>query len=176
MSDNFAKTSVYLYFLPKNWKLLCGLMSFFVLALLFSSCKKEGEDPGTQPGGRETVLAITPSGSNEIAGSVKIEENPDSSFNIVINLTKTPMDTVYIDMHNRDFVDPFQKAAMDFGYIVGTGGPASITKSNISRISLPDESRTDITYDGILVYHAFINFSSSHTAHNTSTAIAHVDL
>jgi hypothetical protein len=151
-------------------------MSLFIFTLLVSSCQKELEDPGSAPGDRESVLAITPEGSNEIAGSVKIEENPDSSFNIVITLTKTPMDTVYIDMHNGDFIDPFGKAAMDFGYIVGTGGPATVTKSNISRISLPDESRADITYDGILVYHAFINFSSSHTAHNTHTAIAHVDL
>lgn len=175
MSVNFAKPSVTLSFLSKYGKALCLLTPIFILVLLISSCQKELEDPGSAPGDRQTVLTMT-SASNEIAGSVTIEENPDSSFNIVINLTKTPMDTVYIDMHNGDFVDPFGKPAMDFGYVVGTGGAVSITKANISRISLPDQSRADITYDGILVYNAFINFSLSNTVHNTSTAIAHVTL
>ena len=176
MNVNFAKPSVYLPFLPKNWKALCRLTPLFIFALLISSCQKELEDPGTGPGDRETVLTMTPSASNEIAGSVTIEENPDSSFNIVIDLTKTTTDTIYIDMHHGSFVDPFGKRALDLGYVVGTGGAVSHTKSNIHKIYLPDGTPVDITYDGIINYDAFINFCYSITPHNTNTAIAHVDL
>lgn len=126
---------------------------------------------------KTTVLDLIPAEGNSVSGKATIEENPDHSFNIVLNLLGTPKDsTIYIDVHNGDFQDPFGKQAINLGSIKGTGGPAYSTTRNLSHITLPDLTRAYISYDSLLTYKGFINLSYLQNPHQVATSIAHIDL
>ena len=147
---------------------ICVLLSSSVLV----SCKKD--DAIVK---KTTVLELIPSEASSVSGKATIEENPDHSFNIVIDLLGTPKDsTIYIDVHSGIFQDPFGKRAINLGSLKCAGGPASNTTRNISHIYLPDLTRASITYDSILTYKGFINLSYVEHPHEVGTSIAHIDL
>lgn len=154
---------------------LSTIAALLLSLLLLDSCKKNRSEDTTT--GKTTVLALMPSGGNEISGSATIEENADHTFNIAISLSNTVKDsTVYLDVHNGNFEEPFGKHSIDLGSIKCTGGPVSNITNHISHLTLPDLTRAPISYDSILTYKAFINVSYFKTPHNVSTSIAHVDL
>jgi hypothetical protein len=159
-----------------NFKIFLFVFAIAITAfVVLDSCKKN--KAGVSTTGKEKALTLVASPANQVEGTVTIQENEDKTFNIVINLTKTAKDSmVYVDVHNGSFQDPFGKQAIDLGSIRCDGGSGSNITRNISHITLQDLSRAAISYDSILTYKAFINLSFSHTTHNVSTAIAHVDL
>ena len=145
----------------------------FLSSSVLVSCKKEDATIVK----KTTVLEFIPTAENSVSGKATIEENPDHSFNIVLDLLGTPKDsTIYIDVHNGNFQDPFGKQAINLGSIKCAGGPASNTVRNLSHITLPDLTRASITYDSILTYKAFINLSYVQKPHEVGTSIAHIDL
>ena len=144
----------------------------FLSSSVLVSCKKD--DAIVK---KTTVLELIPSEASSVSGKATIEENTDHSFNIVLNILGTPKDsTIYIDVHNGNFQDPFGKQAINLGSIKCAGGPASNTVRNLSHITLPDLTRASITYDSILTYKAFINLSYVQAPHVVGTSIAHIDL
>jgi len=171
---NIRKKSFVFYHLQVLSKSLYTLIACLFLAFVVPSCKKE--DKGSKPTGTTTIRPLIPSPGSTLSGTATIEENEDKSFNIKLDLLNTTTDTIWLDVHNGSFADPFGKQAIDLGTVVGTGGSASKTISNLKRASLPDMTRIDVPYDSILTFNGFINISSVAKPHNTSTALAHVML
>jgi len=161
------------YYLPMS-KLYVVIACLF-LAFVVPSCKKrDTEAPKTT--GRTTTRPLVPSAGSPISGSVTIEENKDESFNIKLQFLNTTTDTIWLDIHNGAYADPYQRQAIDLGTIVGTGDTASKTILNIKKATLPDLTRITVPYDSILTFKGFINIASAAKPHNTSTTLAHVML
>jgi hypothetical protein len=175
MDSKIHKKPFFFYQLPLFSRVFYIGIACLSLAFIVSSCKKD--DPAATPTGRTTTKSLISSPGSTMGGSVTIAENKDQSYNIEIDLTNTPKDsTIYIDVHNGSFVDPFEKQANDFGTIVGTGGNVSKTILNVSKATLPDLTRVTVPYDSILTYKGFINIAFVSKPHNTSTTVAHVML
>ena len=146
------------------------------LAFVVPSCQKELKDTGSKTTSGTTILTLMPSPESNISGTATIEKNKDESFNIKLELLNTTKDSMWIDIHNGSFADPFKRQAIDLGTIAGTGGIASKTILNIKKATLPDLTRITVPYDSILTFKGFINISSVGNPHNVSKTLAHVTL
>lgn len=175
MASSTRKKSGIFYHIPMFSKMLYIAIACLFLAFVVPSCKKDDKDSKTTTG-KTTTLALIPSPGSPLSGSIIIEENKDESFNIKLNFSNVTSDTIWADIHNGSFVDPFQRQAIELGAILNAGGNASKTILNIKKGTLPDKTVIAIPYDSIFTFKGFINISSSYVTHRVSTALAHVDL
>jgi hypothetical protein len=173
MNSQIRKKSIFFYHLPVFSKISCTVIACLFLAFVVPSCKKELKDPNSKTTGRTTTLTLISAPGNPILGTATIEENKDSSFNIKLQFSNTPSDTIWADIHNGSFADPFKRQAIELGAIVGTGGNASKTILNIKKATLPDLTRITVPYDSILTFKGFINVSSMYTPHRVNNTLAH---
>jgi hypothetical protein len=132
------------------------LMMPVALVSVFS-CTKEKSYEGGGVELRSKEYPLNAVGASGVNGQIVISENADSTFNVLVTLSKTVKDTVHVlHIHNGSTTSP-GSIAVQLSPVTGTGDSATSLTSNIGEITLPDHSTQKATYDDMMGFAGYVD-------------------
>jgi len=128
-----------------------------LVGVLLFSCTKEKSHEGGSMELRSKEYPLNAVGASGVNGQIVISENADSSFNVLVALSKTVKDTVHVlHIHNGSISNP-GSIAVALSPVTGSGDSATSITSNVSEIVLPDNSTQKTTYDDMLGFAGYVD-------------------
>jgi len=128
--------------------------------LLFGACQKE---ESLEKGLRSTEFDLTEVNGSGISGKVLFSENKDSSFNVLVTLNTSLLDSLHAVRIYNGRIDSAGPVAIPLTSILGNGVAAHAETRDIREASLPDGLVIPMTYDGILSFKGFVGVHLSET-------------
>lgn len=129
-----------------------------LLVVCFFSCAKEKSFENKDATSlRSREYPLNEVGGSGVLGSIVISENSDSSFNVLVSVTKSVQDTVHVVHIHKGAVGSGGTVAVNLTPITGTGGATESETTNISEIVLPDNTTEKINYDGIMNFTGYVD-------------------
>ncbi|RYZ30278.1 MAG: hypothetical protein EOP49_39960 [Sphingobacteriales bacterium] len=145
----------------------------FVVLSTFAlvACKK---DESLEKGLRSFEYDLSEASGSGFNGKVLFTENIDSSFNVLVTLNQTLLDSMHaVNIYNGRIDSP-GTIAIPLLSIVGNGVAAQSETRDIREASLPDGLVIPLSYDAVLSFHGFVAVTLSET--RMDSVISHVDL